>query len=181
MSRSDVDARGIALRAGTARDVAALHRLIRTHLDEGRLLPRTRANLAEHASRFVVAARGATLLGCAELAPLSSSVAEVRSLVVAGPARGLGLARRLVDALVRRARLEGFTKVSAFAHDAGFFAHLGFQIVPHSAVPEKIARDCLGCDMYRRCGQEALVLALDRATAHPEPSANIDQVASGAY
>src|SRR5688500_529517 len=82
----------IVLRAAVAADAAALHALIASHLEEGRLLPRTLDELTIHAPRFVVAvagsatAHGATvggqIVGCAELAPLSPEVAEVRSLVV---------------------------------------------------------------------------------------------------
>jgi hypothetical protein len=37
---------------------------------------------------------------------------------------------------------------------------MGFSIVPHTWVPEKIARDCTSCSQFRRCGQQALVLCL---------------------
>jgi hypothetical protein len=37
---------------------------------------------------------------------------------------------------------------------------MGFSIVPHTWVPEKIARDCTTCSQFRRCGQHALVLPL---------------------
>ena len=98
----------------------------------------------EGEGRFVVATRGARIVGCAELAPLSHEVAEVRSLVVDRQARGLGLALRMVERLSSQARAEGFDRLCAFAHDAGFFVRLGFSIVPHTWVPEKIAHDCAG-------------------------------------
>jgi N-acetylglutamate synthase-like GNAT family acetyltransferase len=87
-------------------------------------------------------------------------VAEVRSLVVDWQARGEGLAQRMVDELARRARRDGFDRLCAFAHDAGFFVRLGFSIVPHTWVPEKIAQDCAGCSLFQACGQQALVRAL---------------------
>ncbi|MDP2055939.1 MAG: hypothetical protein Q8L75_20060, partial [Acidobacteriota bacterium] len=43
----------ITLRAATAADAPALHALIAAHLEEGRLLPRTLGELADHAPRFV--------------------------------------------------------------------------------------------------------------------------------
>jgi amino-acid N-acetyltransferase len=149
------------LRAAMADDAPALHALVTAHIEEGRLLPRTLSDLVAHAPRFVLATRGSKLVGCAELAPLSSAVAEVRSLVVSQEARGLGLALRMVDTLARRARRAGFERLSAFAHDAGFFVHLGFSIVPHTWVPEKIAHDCTSCPLFRTCGQQAVILSLD--------------------
>lgn len=51
--------------------------------------------LSVRAPRFVVVERARRLVGCAELAPLSSEVAEVRSLVVDRGARGEGLAEKI--------------------------------------------------------------------------------------
>ncbi len=169
----------VSLRAATAADAAALHALIAAHLEEGRLLPRTLDELTVHAHRFVVAtiARGGSehAVGCAELAPLSPTVAEVRSLVVSAEARKLGAGVRMVEALNARARVEGYTRLCAFAHDPAFFVHRGFAIVPHTWVPEKIAHDCTACPMFRNCGQYAIVLDLGR------PSANAPQIRRTAH
>ena len=63
--------------------------------------------------------------------------------------------------LCRRARREGFCALCAFAHDPAFFVRLGFSIVPHTWVPEKIAHDCHVCPLFRNCGQYAMVLDLE--------------------
>ena len=157
----------LTLRAAVAADAPQLHALIASHLEEGRLLPRALGELAIHAPRFVVAVEassaGDRIVGCAELAPLSASVAEVRSLVVGREARRKGLGLRMVDDLGRRARRDGFNRICAFAHDPKFFIGLGFSIVPHTWVPEKIARDCHTCPLFRNCGQYAVVLDLHHA------------------
>ena len=157
------------LRAAVAADAPALLALIAAHLEEGRLLPRTLDDLTTHAPRFVVAVEPASgdraerILGCAELAPLSQTVAEVRSLVVSSDARRLGLGVRMVEALSSTARGLGYTRLTAFAHDPAFFVHRGFSIVPHTWVPEKIAHDCTACPLFRNCGQYAVVTELDRS------------------
>jgi len=153
--------REITLRAALPADAPALHALIAAHLQEGRLLPRTLGELTVHAPRFVVAVLGDHIVGCAELAPLSATVAEVRSLVVSAEARKLGVGIRMVEALGARARGEGYTRLCAFAHDPAFFVHRGFSIVPHTWVPEKIAHDCVSCPLFRNCGQYAIVMDLD--------------------
>jgi len=153
------------LRAAVVADAPDLYELIAAHTEEGRLLPRTLSELADHAERFVVAVQGERIVGCAELAPLSTAVAEVRSLVVSREARQSGLGQRMVDELGRRARRQGFARLTAFAHDPRFFVRLGFSIVPHTWVPEKIARDCFSCPLFRNCGQYAIVLDLELAHA----------------
>ena len=156
----------IVLRAAVAADAPALHALIAGHVEEGHLLPRLLDELIVHAPRFVIAVEAARsgdrIVGCAELAPLSSGVAEVRSLVVSKDARRLGLGVRMVEDLAVRARREGYERLCAFAHDPSFFVRRGFAIVPHTWVPEKIAHDCHSCPLFRNCGQYAIVLELDR-------------------
>ena len=151
----------VSYRAGTAADAVSLEGLIRRHQEEGHLLPREFGELEAHAARFVVATRRGRIVGCAELAPLSGRVAEVRSLVVDSSARGAGVGRALVTGLQERARMAGFETLCAFTHDAGYFVRMGFSIVPHTWVPEKIALDCHVCPQFRRCGQHAVVFALN--------------------
>ena len=147
----------ITLRTATRDEADAIHELIDEHLAEGHLLPRELDEVALHAHRFVVAVQDGEVLACAELAPLSRAVAEVRSFAVSREARGRGVGRRIVDELNRRARAAGYEKLCAFTHSPGYFVHLGFSIVPHTWLPEKIATDCHHCSRFRKCGQYAVI------------------------
>jgi amino-acid N-acetyltransferase len=148
------------LRPGVAADAAAIHNLITANLSVGHLLPRTFEDVESHAHRFVVAVNDDTIIGCGELAPLSPEVAEVRSLVVDEACRGQRAGVALVNALADRARELGYVTLCAFTHQPSHFVRLGFSIVPHVWVPEKIALDCVGCSQFRQCGQYAVTLAL---------------------
>src|SRR5947208_15820340 len=97
----------ITLRTADAGEAKKLHALIQANLEEGHLLPRTLGELTVHAERFVVAVKARKIVGCAELAPLSPHVAEVRSLAVDGSARGSRLGVAIVDEPRVRARREG--------------------------------------------------------------------------
>jgi amino-acid N-acetyltransferase len=153
----------VTLRSADAADAKKLHAIITTNLEEGHLLPRTLSELTVRAGRFVVAIRGRKLVGCAELAPLSAHVAEVRSLAVDKSARGGRVGVMIVDELRRRARREGFEKLCAFTHAPSYFIHMGFSIVPHLWLTEKIYTDCVKCPHFRQCGQYAMVVPLDSA------------------
>jgi hypothetical protein len=91
---------------------------------------------------------------------LSKTVAEVRSLVVAQRARGNQIGPRLVTELADAASARGFATLCAFSHQPSHFVKMGFTIVPHMWVPEKIAHDCTACPLFRRCGQYAVTLPL---------------------
>lgn len=151
---------GGALRPASADDAPAIHALIAKYQAAGRLLPRSEDDIARHADRFLVVTDGHDVMGCAELAPLSAAVAEVRSLVVDEQARGLGFGRLLVDTLADEARMAGFRTLCAFTHEPAYFVRLGYSLVPHAWLPEKIAHDCAGCALFRQCGQDAVRLQL---------------------
>lgn len=151
------------IRAASVEDVDAIHQLIEHHVAEGRLLPRRREEIAVHISRFIVAMAGRRVVACVDLAPLSRTVAEVRSLVVSDEVRSCGVGRRLVDELAARAAASGFQTLCAFTHVAGYFVQMGFSIVPHTWLPEKIEADCRSCTHFRTCGQYAVMLPLVRA------------------
>ena len=112
------------------------------------------------------------VVGCAELARLSASVAEVRSLVVDESLRGQKIGTRLVAHLASNGAAAGYSTLCAFTHAPGHFVRLGFTIVPHIWMPEKIAHDCNGCALFRKCGQYAVRLTLRQGVkAMPERTA----------
>jgi len=162
----------ITLRTADPAQARRIHALISANLVEGHLLPRTLAELTLHAERFVVAMRGRKLVGCAELAPLSPQVAEVRSLAVDESARHAGVGTQLVEELRQRARRDGYDKLSAFTHAPGYFMQMGFSIVPQLWMSEKVFTDCVKCPLFQRCGQFAMVLPLEsvsEAVEHEAP------------
>ncbi|ODS59257.1 MAG: hypothetical protein ABS36_02060 [Acidobacteria bacterium SCN 69-37] len=150
----------VTFRPATAGDADAIDALIRAHRDEGHLLPRQIDEIRVRAPRFIVAEAEGAIRACAELVPLSTRLAEVRSLVVSPDLRRHGVATRLVDALAGRARTAGFQSLLALAHDPRFFMRHDFSIVPHAWLPEKIDRDCSTCGLFRHCGQYAMVRPL---------------------
>ena len=164
----------IILRPAGPDDVAPVHRLIAENIEAGHLLPRSVTDVERHAARFVVAENGDGVIGCAELAPLGGGVAEVRSLVVADTYRGRRIGTRLVDEIATTAAARGFATLCAFTHEPSHFVRMGFTIVPHIWVPEKIAHDCTSCALFRRCGQYAVTLALrEGAMVRPERPAAV--------
>jgi amino-acid N-acetyltransferase len=165
----------LVFRQAARSEAAAIHRLIVDNLEAGHLLPRTLDDVTDKIARFTVAVVDETVIGCAELAPLSTAVAEVRSLVVTERSRGQHIGSRLVSHLAADGAARGFSTLCAFTHDPSHFVRLGFTIVPHVWVPEKVERDCRSCVQFRRCGQYAVTLPLrDGAQIRPaQPAAVI--------
>ncbi|HKY20543.1 MAG TPA: GNAT family N-acetyltransferase [Vicinamibacterales bacterium] len=161
------------LRTAVRSDARRIHDLIQQNQQAGRLLPRRLSELKMHVDRFVVAVDGrGSIVACGELAPLSQSLAEVRSLVVSEKRRGQGLGRQVVNELRLRAKASGYDDLCVFAHQPAYFAHMGFSIVPHTWLPEKIAVDCRNCALFRHCEQVAMVTDLD-GIAEAQPRAQL--------
>jgi amino-acid N-acetyltransferase len=164
----------VTFRRADESDAPAIHRLISDNLEVGHLLPRTMDDVVAHSPRFIVAESDQGVIGCAELAALSATVAEVRSLVVDQRARGNRIGPRLLTELADRAVALGFSTLCAFTHQPSHFVKLGFTIVPHMWVPEKITHDCTSCPLFRRCGQYAVTLPLrDGVQIRPEQPAAV--------
>lgn len=152
--------RVVAIRPACRSDAPAISQLVTANVGLGHLLPRTPTEIARHVARFLVASRGDAVLGCGELAPLSDTLSEVRSLVVATGSRGAGIGTTVLRALVSAARRQGVPRLCAFSHVPHPFVATGFSIVPHTWVPEKILTDCQGCEWFRRCEQYAVIIEL---------------------
>lgn len=149
--------RQVVIRPAQTEEARQIHCLIESHLQEGHLLAREFDELKRHVGRFLVAVQGKRIIACGELAPLSHTLAEIRSLVVDRHHRGSGVGRRLAEELRLQARRGFFDRLCAFTHQPAYFARLGFSIVPHVWLPEKIGTDCSSCALFRRCGQFAML------------------------
>jgi putative acetyltransferase len=76
--------------------------------EELALLP---GKYARPAGRLLLAASESSVLGVVALRPLASADCEMKRLYVRPSGRGAGLGRRLTEALITEARLEGYGRV----------------------------------------------------------------------
>lgn len=161
-TRSPQSPDDLVIRMAAADEADDVFRLISDNVDAGHLLPRPLGEVVQHAPRFLVAVDPTGVVACAELNELGPHVAEVRSLVVAETHRGHGVGTHVLTEISALAQARGYPLLCAFAHDARPFVRLGFSIVPHQWIPEKISTDCHTCVWFRRCRQYAVVLDLTK-------------------
>ena len=158
--RHALDDNRVTIRPASPGEAGDLFKLISDNLETGHLLPRPLGEVVLHIPRFVVAADNKGVVGCAELARLGPNLAEVRSLVVVSHHRGHGVGTQLITQMVEMAGQNQYPKLCAFTHAPKPFIKLGFSIVPHPWLPDKISSDCHSCKWFRRCAQYAVVLDL---------------------
>lgn len=124
------------------------------------MLPRTAESVMATLSDFVVAELGATFVGCSALKVWSKDLGEVRSLAVVESARRHGVGRKLVDHVAAVATERGLARLFAFTLQPGFFTKLGFEVVGHEQLPQKVFTDCLACPKFEKCDEIAMVRVL---------------------
>ena len=54
-----------------------------------------------------------------------------------------------------------------------YFSRMGFSIVPHLWLAEKVFADCVKCPLFRRCGQYAMLMDLDHASDTAERESSV--------
>ena len=122
-------------------DIPSLLSLNNRYAGSGLTLARTPDFAANHLGDYrVLRDANGEVLGCVALDEYSPSVAELISLAVAEEAHGLGHGRTLIEAAVALAARRGYATLFAVSYSDDLFLHCGFDRVPLSTYPEKIAR-----------------------------------------
>jgi amino-acid N-acetyltransferase len=153
----------IILRKAMVKDVKQIHELLMKEVGtgEGIVLPRSFNDLYNRLRDFYVLEDDVNraIVGCCALAITWNDIAEIRSLVVSPSLRKKGWGRRLVEACVSEALTFGLFRVFTLTAKPEFFKKLGFCLVDHATLPQKVWADCLNCPKYPdQCNEVAMQL-----------------------
>jgi amino-acid N-acetyltransferase len=150
----------MTIRPATIADIPAISALIDEHVRREEVLPRSPEAIQTTLNDWIVGERDNEILACGSLLHYSPQLAEVRSLAVHDQAKGNGLGRAVVSALIEKAKIRKISTVFALTLVEPFFSKLGFQPCSKTAFPEKIWRDCQLCPNKDACNESAVVLYL---------------------
>jgi amino-acid N-acetyltransferase len=116
----------VEVRPARTTDIPAIAELIRSYVEQGRLLPRTLEEFDDLLPTMFVAELDGRVVGCAALEIYSYKLAEVRSLAVAMDTQKMGIGRQLVLACLELARERRILEVMAITSSDAFFMACGF-------------------------------------------------------
>jgi len=142
-------------------DATAIHNLILQYTGDGTLLPRSLQDICENVRDFIVVEERGKVVAGAALHIYGLSLAEVRSVAVHKDAQGRNVGRKLVIGLIEESKRHEIGRVFLFTRVPEFFAKLGFVMVPHHFLPEKVMKDCLSCPRRDNCDEFAMILDQD--------------------
>jgi amino-acid N-acetyltransferase len=127
-----IEASPWVIRGARAEDLPAVEAFIHPFVEEGRLLPRTTAELHGLLPTGFLALWEDELCGFAALEIYSPKLAELRSLAVLDAFRGHGIGRALVNACLALAESRRIFEVMVITSEDRFFQACGFDFtLPH--------------------------------------------------
>ena len=112
--------------------------LVKPFVEEGKILPRTKAQINENIGDFVCLIDNNQLLACAGLKDCKEGVGEIYSLAVSKKVQKMGLSLKLLDKIMQKAKAENFSKVFALTkHGTDWFIKNGFTQMKMTDLPQK--------------------------------------------
>lgn len=157
----------VRIRPARLEDARGIYHLIAEN--PGELVPRPIASVVQNIDRFVVVEDEGGLVGAAsfgiypEIGEPRSAAVELQSVCIRADRRGLGLGRRLVEAVIARIRPFAPCQVVVLTFTPPFFAKLGFREVEKRSLMYKLYMGCVNCTKHESpftCPEVAMALPL---------------------
>lgn len=144
-------------------DVESMFHLIMDYADKGLMLARSRKSLYEGVREYIVAENEKEeIIAIGALRILWGDLAEVRSLAVRQEYAGQGMGSAIVKQLEAEAMALDIPQVFALTYQQDFFKKCGFSVVEHSALPQKVWRDCIDCPKFHDCDEVGVLKNISR-------------------
>lgn len=148
-------------RKATLLDIPAMQVLVEPEVVSGVILKRSNDDVATNIRSYQLAFDGDKLVGFCALHIHTTTLAEVRSLVVDTGMRGHGVGSNLVKLALEEAKALGLKEVLSLTYQQAFFEHLDFKEIPKESLPEhKIWADCINCKHFPVCNEVSLIHSL---------------------
>lgn len=151
----------IEYRKATLLDIPAMQVLVKPEVDGGIILKRDSDEVATNIRSYQLAFDDGELIGFCALHIHTTTLGEVRSLIVDSKVRGTGVGTNLVLRALKEGKALGLKEVLALTYAQAFFERLDFKEIPKESLPEhKIWADCINCKHFPVCNEIALIHSL---------------------
>ena len=145
-------------RKATLLDISAMQILVAPEIASGVILQRDDDEVATNIRSYQLAFHDNILVGFCALHIHTTTLAEVRSLIVDHTMRGNGIGASLVKNALEEAKNLGLKEVLSLTYQQRFFERLDFKEIPKESLPEhKIWADCIHCKHFPICNEVSLI------------------------
>jgi len=139
-------------------DILKMQELVLPEVESGVILMRSEDEIATNIRSYTLAYSENELVGFCALHVHTSSLAEIRSLIVKEGFRDFGIGKTLINRCVDEAISLGVQKVLCLTYKQTLFERLGFVEIPKESLPEhKIWADCIKCKHFPICNEVSLI------------------------
>ena len=151
------------------RDAQGIKKLLDYYSKKQIVLPKSIVDIYEKIRTFWIACDGEKIVGCVALQFFWGDIAEVRSLALNEDYQGHGIGKLLVAKAIEDARFFEVKKVFALTYIPEFFKKLGFISIDKEQLPQKIWTECINCQHFPNCDEDAVeLILLDNGKAKEE-------------
>ncbi len=139
-------------------DIPSMQELVRPEVESGIILDRSDDEIATNIRSYTLAILDTELVGFTALHIHTSSLAEIRSLIVKDGFRGRKIGEQLINKVLDEAKSLGLQRILSLTYKQSFFERLGFIEIPKESLPEhKIWADCIKCKHFPICNEVSLI------------------------
>lgn len=139
-------------------NIIDMQELVAPEVESGVILERSSDEMATNIRSYMLAYDGGTLVGFCALHVHTSSLAEIRSLIVKEEYRCKRIGENLINKCLEEGRDLGLQKVLVLTYKRELFEKLGFVEIQKESLPEhKIWADCIKCIHFPICNEVSLI------------------------
>lgn len=148
----------VEYRKASLGNIESMQELVLPEVESGIILERSSDEIATNIRSYNLAYIEGVLVGFCALHIHTSSLAEIRSLIVKDGFRGQKIGEGLVNKCIDEGKSLGLQKVLSLTYRQSFFEKLGFVEIPKESLPEhKIWADCIKCKHFPICNEVSLI------------------------
>ncbi len=137
-----------------------IKRIIDIHSEKKIILPRSLDEIYINIRDFTVCIVDEQVVGICALAIFTEEYAEIRTLAVLDKYRKMKIGEFLVKSCMAEAHEYDIKNLFALTYIPEYFKKLQFISVPKDNLPHKIWRDCVSCEHFYHCNEEAMIYHL---------------------
>ncbi|MFC3867972.1 N-acetyltransferase [Helicobacter equorum] len=142
----------------TIKDIPQMRALVSDEVRRGVILERSEDEMANAIRSYHIVRDNGDIVGFCALYVYSSTLGELRSLIVKENHRNKGIASALIESIKQEARDLGLQEVLVLTYKEKLFQKLGFVIIDKKLLPNhKIWADCIKCKHFPICDEIALI------------------------
>jgi len=149
----------IELYKPTVLDIEKMQELVAEDVKNGNILERSANEMATTIRSYTVAKYEGQIVGFSALHVHTTTLSEIRSLIVKEEFRGKGIGKKLIQSSIQEAGLLNLKQILVLTYQKKLFESFGFIEIQKESIPEtKIWADCIKCKHFPVCDEISLIL-----------------------